>query len=339
MSTRIFTLLTVVVVTTSTLSCGGGGGGVATAPPPPPPVGELPITPANAQDITASVLEGISSLFELIEVSNVAGLPFPVQTVNLRLANLSGSPFAGVRAVGDRHKSTLMPSRDITTVTGNCDTGTFARTWDDVDNSLDITSGDSFDIAFNACFFADAGVTLAGAASVTNIVLTGDAINEIAPWSLAASFTFTNLQATDTTDAATLNGGLNLSVGTDDNLVMNVAITGTSLTAAENGTTATLSDFSVTEALDVNTMTITADAMGTLTSSELNGAVNFSTPASFVIIADDNPSAGQLAISDGNSGVLVSVLDNLNVELGIDANGDGTAETTIVVTWAALDID
>ncbi len=54
-------------------------------------------------------------------------------------------------------------------------------------------------------------------------------------------------------------------------------------------------------------------------------------------MGDDNPSSGQLLISDSSSSVLVTVLDNMNVQLDIDLDLDGTIDETIVVTWADLD--
>ena len=53
-------------------------------------------------------------------------------------------------------------------------------------------------------------------------------------------------------------------------------------------------------------------------------------------MADDNPSAGQLLISDSTSSVLVTVLDNINVQLDVDIDLDGTIDRTIVVTWTEL---
>ena len=57
-----------------------------------------------------------------------------------------------------------------------------------------------------------------------------------------------------------------------------------------------------------------------------------------MIMADDNPSAGQLLISDVSSSVLVTVLDNINVQLEVDVDLDGVIDRTIVVTWAELGI-
>jgi hypothetical protein len=57
------------------------------------------------------------------------------------------------------------------------------------------------------------------------------------------------------------------------------------------------------------------------------------------VIGDDNPSAGELLISDSSSSVLVTVLDNINVQLEIDLELDGTIDQTIVVPWSELDID
>ena len=69
------------------------------------------------------------------------------------------------------------------------------------------------------------------------------------------------------------------------------------------------------------------------------GPVTFETLKNFVILADENPSSGQLLISDNSSSVLVTVLDNINVQLDIDVDLDGLIDRTIVVTWTELDID
>jgi hypothetical protein len=55
-------------------------------------------------------------------------------------------------------------------------------------------------------------------------------------------------------------------------------------------------------------------------------------------MGDDNPFSGELLINDSSSSVLVTVLDNISVQLDIDLDLDGTIDETVVVTWAALDI-
>jgi hypothetical protein len=45
-----------------------------------------------------------------------------------------------------------------------------------------------------------------------------------------------------------------------------------------------------------------------------------------------------MLIRDNISSVLVTVLDNLSVQLDIDLDRNGTIDETIVVTWDELDI-
>ncbi|MDH3747390.1 MAG: hypothetical protein OER97_04220 [Gammaproteobacteria bacterium] len=300
-------------------SCGGSSGGGTPPPPPPPqPAVTLPITADNAQDITADVLQAITATIDLIEIVDVIGLP--------------------VIAGTDSGLAKTLPS-DIFTEIVPCDTGEATVTWNDADNNLTISTGDTFDVAFSMCFFADAGATLDGASSLTNLVVTGDPFNQIAPWGLAITFGFDNLSATDISGPAAIDGSLDLDLSSDDNVIVNLAIDTASLSVQESGITATLSDYVLTETFDQNALTQVINTAGTLTSSLLEGTVTFDTLQDFVVIGDDNPSSGQMLISDSSSSVLVTVLDNINIQLDIDLDLDGMIDETIVVSWTDLDID
>ena len=48
-----------------------------------------------------------------------------------------------------------------------CDTGEATVTWNDADNNLVISTGDTFDVVFAMCFFADTGTTFDGPISLT----------------------------------------------------------------------------------------------------------------------------------------------------------------------------
>jgi len=56
----------------------------------------------------------------------------------------------------------------------------------------------------------------------------------------------------------------------------------------------------------------------------------------FIVMGDENPSSGQFLIKDDQSSVLVTVLDNLSVQLDIDLDLDGTIDATMVVNWTDL---
>ncbi|MGB5625216.1 MAG: hypothetical protein WBM61_05745, partial [Woeseiaceae bacterium] len=129
-----------------------------------------------------------------------------------------------------------------------------------------------------------------------------------------------------------------LDMSSDDNVVISLSVATTSLTAQQSGISETLTDYVLTEALDLNALTQLISVNGILTSNLLEGSVTFEALEDFVVIGDDNPSAGQMLISDDTSSVLVTVVDNISVQLDIDFERDGTIDQTIVVTWAELDI-
>jgi hypothetical protein len=320
MLTRKLSMLIVSVVLLLLGSCGGSGGdGIVVTPPPPAPppanTAVLPITAANAQDITVTVLGAITSTIEIVDIVDVIGLP-AVGGMIPGLAKLE------VNAIIPR--------------TVACDTGEANVSWDDADNNLEISTGDTFDIVFAMCFFADTGETLDGPTSLTNLVVEGDPFKQIAPWRFAATLGFDRLFDAEMN---VLDGDLNLDISSDDNLVVNVSIATDLLVHGSMALMEELSNYELTQTLDFNAQTQSASANGTLTSSALEGSVTFETLQEFVGMFDDNPFTGQLLISDMSSSVLVTVIDNISVLLDIDLDLDGVIDQTIEITWAELDIE
>jgi hypothetical protein len=298
-------------------ACGGSSGGSSAPPSPPVNTTALPITGDNAQDVTESVLEAVASSTDLIDIADVVGLP----------------------VIGGTSQGNSEPaSGDVFTDLAACDSGDVTTTWNDADDDLQVSTGDTFDIQFDLCFLQEPEITLDGAATIDELTLTGDPTNLIAPWSLDATFGYADLTVTDALDAVIINGDLDLAVSSDNGIVINGIVGSAFLTVDVNGVIESLSDFLMTQRIDENALTRTIAADGIYTSDTLEGSVTFETLEVFVVMGDDNPSSGQLLISDGRSSVLVTVLDNLNVQLGIDLDLDGTTDQTLTVTWAELDI-
>ena len=291
----------------------------------------LPITADNARAITADVLEAITSTVELVDILDFVGIPVVAGT-NSSLAKV-------VAAV-------VLPETVL------CDTGEATVTWSDVDNDLVISTGDTFDALFIMCFFADTGTTLDGATSLTDMIVTGDPVNQIAPWRLETTIGFDNLAGTDAAGTVILDGSLDLDLGSSDNVIVDLSIGIASLAAWESFFDYdTLTDYVLIATFRfyamANVLTEVIRTSGTLAKPYLpgpdlfllEGTVTFETLQDFTVIGDDNPSAGQLLISDSSSSVLVTVLDNINVQLEIDLELDGTIDETIVVPWSEFDID
>ena len=300
-------------------ACGGSSGGGTASPPPPPAVNTaaLPITADNAQDITESVLGSISATVDLVTIADVVGLP----------------------AIASQTAANTKPVfRDTIVQVTTCDTGEITTTWEDADENLQVSTGDSFNSDFDMCFFPDPGITIDGTSTIADIVVNGDPVNEVAPWAFAGTFGFVDLAATDSIDTVTINGDLDLAISSDDNVVTNASIGAALLSVDIDGTGESLSDYLVTVIFDLNAQMETINAGGTFTSDRLEGSVTFETLEDFIVMGNDNPSSGQMLISDTSSSVLVTALDNLNVQLDIDLDLDGTIDETIVVTWSDLDV-
>ncbi len=268
----------------------------------------LPITDGNVRDIIENVLEAVTWPVEVIDLLDLIGLPVIA----------SATPVVAESAV----------VMDVSTNVIACDEGEVSVTWDDADNNLVISTGDTFDVVSDWCVLADTETWFSGSMLVTNLVVTGDPFNQIAPWGLALTVDMLALPMT---------GDLGIEISSEDNVVVDRSITTSSLSAADvSFNPHTLSNYVLTETLDLNALTQVANVSGTFTNPYLEGAVIFETLQDFLIVADDNPSTGQLLISDSSSSVLVTVLDNINVQLEIDIDLDGTIDQTIVVTWTEL---
>lgn len=323
MFTRKFSMLIVSVVLLQLSSCGGSGGDgiVVTDPPPPPPVNTaaLPITAANAQDITVTVLGAVVSTIDIVDIIGIID---------------PGDVGGTIPGLAKFAVYAIFPPQPVA-----CDTGEAVVTWDDADNNFEISTGDAFDILFDMCFFEGSGATLDGPTSLTNLIVEGDPFAPSLSWRLAMTFGFDNLSATDSTGTVVLDGDVSLDYSSDDNIVENILVTTASLTTVYDGITETLSDYVLAQTFNVNASTLVLSADGTLTSSLLEGSVTFETLVDFEGVFDDNPFLGQMLISDSSSSVLVTVVDNISVLLEIDLDLDGVIDETIQVTWEELDID
>ena len=304
------------------LSCGGSGGSDdSPAFQPAENPNALPITADNAQFIVTAVLDGVVSTINLVDLLDVVVLP------------------AG-RIAGDYSRSTLQDSsvQAVFVQTVACDSGEVTVEWNDADDSLAISTGDTMDMLFAECFFQDVATTLDGIMSMTDIEIVGEPFFQISPWSFAATFGFVDLSGTDSDGEAIINGSLGVDMTSADNVVIESTVTSDMLSVLFAGINESISEFVARQVTDLSTLTQTTRADGRYSSDILGGSVRFETLGAFVIFGSDEPSSGQMLIADPTSSVLVTVLDNINVQLDIDLDRDGSIDHTLVVPWSELDI-
>jgi hypothetical protein len=115
-------------------------------------------------------------------------------------------------------------------------------------------------------------------------------------------------------------------------------VSGTSLTIDGTTSAVTMTDFSSLFAQDTGTSPspYTQSSFGTINSTLLPGVVSYATTVDFEGFDADYPDTGVFVVYGVNSSVRLTAIDNVNVRIEIDADGDTDYEQTIETSWAEL---
>ncbi len=222
-----------------------------------------------------------------------------------------------------------------------CQGGSASITPNDVAPLGVLSTGDSIIYTFNNCSFEIFGITFSFAGTVT---LTATEISGTPGAAFVReldvsyqSFTFTLGEA-----FVRVDGSYTVRASSPDGNANTTSISGTSLAAYLGGPSLSVSrswtDFALsrTEDTGANTYAMTFD--GTYYGSIIGGSISFETPATVSGGIDSNPDTGTFRVTGLNgSTVTINALDNVNVELLIDEDGDEVIDATITTTWAALE--
>ena len=212
--------------------------------------------------------------------------------------------------------------------------GTLTSNWNDVDNNSQLSAGDILTANFQQCqetptLSVNGTVTITLTGSPTESQFTGNAVfaSVVAVYG-GVTYTLNGAVAVSETDTDTLSsssftvGGTGLTVG--------IASTGyTDSIAFDSGMVAASGFLAGSSSLTLT---------GSFTSQSLGGRVTISTPQALMQQNGDAfPSQGSVLITGaGGSTLLVTALNATQVQLQVDANGDGTVDGTTTTTWIAL---
>lgn len=332
--------LTMVATTVALLACGGGGGGGADTTNPAtranPSAGSLAtLTSTNYVSVAQEALSTSSLLLDAgglvlgAQVNDPGALVRFAQQHLLQLPQRTMNPAAAVGA--------------IQTFTQPCEGGgSITETDDDRNENGEADAGDSLTLTANNCSFA--GQVLNGELQITLTSVTGNP-GETFPWSVSGNISFRNFAAQERANRYTANGnmGLALSARNSSNQDIVLSTASFALTSSYNGAVSsqTLTDYSTS--LRVRStgsgLSSVSSVQGTLTSSALESrAVNIQTPTPFSrMTTDPNPSSGEAVITGANgSKVKIQANNATSVTISLDADGNGTYETSVTKTWSEL---
>jgi len=205
----------------------------------------------------------------------------------------------------------------------------------DIADPLTLTRGDTFTVESTMCDDG-AGEVVDGLIEFTVGDFSGDIL--LGTYLLSMDAVVTNLQVMTGTTTTTSNGDATVTLDTSDAPYVEASTSGTSMTTDSNTSSETITNYQSNQTVDGNleNLPFTMSASGTLDTTQLDGIVSYSTPTEFSGEGIGFPSEGELLVEGENSSARLIAVDDVNVRIEIDLDGDGTTDEAIDTTWVAL---
>lgn len=326
-------LSSLALATLALAGCGGGGGGDA-------PPGNIDVTAANQDALTrASMVAvqggltgsslGIAGGGQASPAAAGAGLR------RLLAATLTAGPSGGRKAI-----AAVSPPQTLDCAVSGTATGTL----DDRDNTGTVTVGDVLSLSFNACSDV-AGEVLNGSMSATYTQIVQ------APLTVGAVVAVANLGFSQANYNASIDGGFHLTYAEPSattstiRVVVPNALALRASTPAYSDTVTLLDGYTVDSRYDADALPPGSNIPGRTTSTA-TGAVASTVAGGFVRVTtlqpmvqydiDPYPRSGQLDVVGKNGSLQAVVLSTSQVQIDLDADGNGVFDGSKVVAWDQL---
>jgi hypothetical protein len=318
---------------------GGGGGGSSTSSGSSTSIAPVSITSANMQDVSAQGYSATTTLNSQVSGSTssfVTGV-----TVDTASAGLLGVTMQELyRALNAQNSANQVVGVTISE-TDSCTGGGSITVNGNVASTSTLSAGDSLTLTASGC--KESGYTLNGVLSITFKSLTG-VPGESSSWSGVFTVGYTNFSVSSGTssDTASATGNITLSIKQTSFGAATFSISGSSLTvnSTHNGSTSalTLSNLNYGASLTSGVYTYNTNYALSGTLGKLgNASFTVKTLTDFKQTAAGFPTQGVLQITAADkSSVTLTAIDNINVKLDLDKNGDGVTDETVNTTWSAL---
>lgn len=316
--------------------CGGGGdssGSTTTA-------ATSTISSANASDVAANAVNASNGISQSGSVSSlITGVT--VDASNAVSAGLINTSLQQIyKALENQAAANLVAGVTATQSYPCTNGGSVSATVNEAVTGT-LSSGDSVSVTATQC--VEGSTTLNGGFSASFSNLSGTP-GSASAWSGAIGLKFNNFNITEGAETARINGDMALSISQLGYLNATASISGSSLQLSLSRSGAvvidrTLSAYSYSGAIKSNleTYSINFTMTGDFKTAS-NGAYGVTTTTSFKQIYGAYPYQGALkVVGSGNTSVTLTALDNTNVRLDIDKNGDGATDETVNTTWLALE--
>lgn len=294
--------------------CGGGGSGEDTLP-------TANIDSSNATEIVRVAASAIFNLTESGELSYLGGQD--LFDAASRTA-LNRSSLIAVRYVIDPQTSLCSVSGSMT-ISG------------DIEGTDTLTTGDVIQVNADMCDNGDNEI-VDGQMQMTITDLEGDITTS--EFLLGVNIVFTEFSVTDSGEEVVFNGDIGITIDMRTPSVTQMTVSGNSFTVSALGETQSISNFSNGYTVNVSETPITwiYDSKGTVISNEFVGTINYKMPVKFEGSGENYPDTGELLITGAdNTTLYLRTIDNVDIEIDADYDGDGGVDATFYMTWADLE--
>lgn len=316
--------------------CGGGGGDDA-GTPTVPSAGPVAISSANYEGVSQKT---VAAADYVNDSGSLLSLGAQVAPSGGTLVAFSRLTLARLPGVVQKARPTAVgaTSTEVLECSGG---GSISVVINDANNNQQADSGDSFVATASNC--VEDGATVNGVLRMAISATSGDLSGTV--WSATVAITLQNLRAASAAGSATGNGDMTLTIASTGLETGSLEIRANSLTMSGTvggvNDTITLSNWRSVSAttLSGGSLRTSTTVTGTLASSALaSGTVEVSTPQPLVTLGTSiYPSSGQLlAVGASGSKVRITAQSSTTVLLELDANGDGTYETSVTRAWTTL---
>lgn len=291
-----------------------------------PGTGSFPLTTANAEITAATAFTAAVNSAGLADVGGVIGVSANAPgTFNKASATRQYSGFL----LNVLQKVPFGP--DVYP----CDLSGTITISGDVTDPFTLTAGDIFNIDANACDDG-LGEVLDGLMSVTITAFSGDLNQQM--YLLGMDASLTALQVTTASDVISSTGDTAVILDTTTTPFVSAVVSGLSMTTSSTGSSESLRNYQTEQTVDAGQQGLpyTLTSSGVLDSTLLASTVSYTTPVQFAGFATDYPDSGEMLIQSGSSRARLVALNNVDVRIDIDSDGNGSVDETILTTWAAL---
>lgn len=317
-------IICILLTSAALAACGGGSSD--------PSVSAAVITSANAPTVAGNAADGALGTLDFGDFVG-AGLPLggSVGFSATKTGSVGVASSLLLKTYDQAHVQLMQIP--FGPVTGDCLISGTVTLSGDISGSQALVAGDRISAQFTNCDDGDGRLVNGGFDFLINSV-SGDPAS--GDFSLSVTLSINSLRVLEAGTESMASGSVTMSVDNTQAPISMASVSGSSLAISRDARSLTLANFNTDVVANESAFPITwtLQSGGKLTSSQFDGQISYSTPVAFQGSGQNNPYSGEMLVRGANNAsVRLIALDEVNIRLEIDSDGDNAVDETRDLTW------